>query len=201
MVKDNVHVQMCCWSPSYARLINLKSFEGIDSPFESFGFNAQGKPVAKSDSPDLKYKIVGVTPTTRVDLSATATLGVRPDMKRDAMGRLVVPPKVLGFKAMEIMLGRNGCAAPKDLDEQVTALVNNGMQRIWLFRESNARGMMNAYGFNDYWNVSAEPPQADYDGFNTFLKKTLKSDFRIVTKKEITILRRSELSKLIGSEE
>lgn len=204
---DNVHIQMCIWSPSYQRLLNLKSYEGVDSPLEAWGFDAKGKPVFKRDRPELKYKIVGETPTTRVDLSATATLGVRPDMKREPnrylpngekiVGKLIVPPKVFGFGAMSIMLGRAGCQAPKDLEAQITALVNNGMTRIWLYRESNARGMAQAYGFSDFWNVSAEPPLANYDGFNDFLKK-LKSDFRIITKTQINVLRRGELTKLLG---
>lgn len=202
MVKvDNVHVQMCVWSPSYQRLLNLKTYDGIDFPLEAWGFDVNGNAVFKQSDPALKYKIVGTTPSIRVDLSATATLGIRADMKRDAKGVLVVTDKIYGIEAMSIMLGRNGCTGPKDLEQKIDALIRNDMSRIWIFRESNRRGMANAYGFEDYWNISAEPPQSDYDGFNEFLKKTLKSDYRIMTDKQIRILRRTELSKLLTTEE
>jgi hypothetical protein len=139
-------------------------------------------------------------PSGRVDLSCAATLGIFPDFTRDAKRKLVKYPKVYGFSAMSIMLGRNGATAPKDLEERITSLVNNGMTRIWIFKESNRRGMAQAYGFSDYWNIESMPPQTDYDLFNDFLA-TLKSDYRIITNKTINALRKLELNKLLKTSE
>jgi hypothetical protein len=192
-----VHIQMCVWSSKYRRLINLKTYEGLRSPVEAYGFDSKGIPVLGLDPNDaaIKYKIVSQTPTTRVDLSATSTIGVRSDMKRDASGKLIVTPKVKGVPSMEIMLGRNGCAPPKDLEKKIDALIRNGMSRIYVYKESNVRGMAQAYGFNDYWNVSAEAPEADYDGFNSFLA-SLKSPWRIITEEQIDTLQKNTLDKL-----
>lgn len=196
MVKtDNVHIQMCVWNPKQVRLINMKTKEGIGSPMEAYGFDALGNPVMRKNDPRLKYEIVGETPSVRVDLSATAILGVRQDLKRDANKQLIITPKIFGFEAMAIMLSRAGCSPPRDLETQISMYVKNGMGRIWLYRESNVRGMANAYGFSDYWNIAIEPPEADYDGFNAFLK-TLKSNYRIITKKQIDVLRQNELNQL-----
>jgi hypothetical protein len=192
----SAHMQLCVFSSSAKqRILNIQTFEGLESELSAYGFTASGDPVLDRDA-KCEYKLSGPM-VGAVNLNQPFNSGIRLPHKRDANRQLIVSPKVKGYAAVYEMLARNGCQPPRitEIQEKIETLIRNGLATIYFYKESSTQGLVSAYGL-DRWIISGESPKVDYDVVNDILKR-LKSPWRIVTDKSLRALRVQELKRLI----
>jgi hypothetical protein len=188
------------------KVINITTFDGLDSEIDAFGFTEKGEPVTNPEQlNNVKYRVTGLS-HAGVNLNNVYSRGLCMDHKHvpdgyDEHGRqkskLVLGKHLHGWDAVAMQLGRNGCHAdPKTIQEATENLIRSGITRIHYFREANICGMAQSYGmFEDKWIVSGDVPEVNYDVFNKLLK-SLKSPWRIQTPNTMKLLRKLELQRL-----
>jgi hypothetical protein len=180
------------------KIINIVTFDGLDSEIDAFGFNAKGEPVTSPEQlNNIKYRMTGLS-HAGVNLNNVYSRGLNTDYKRNPTTRkLENSGKLHGWDAVALQLSRNGCSAnPSEIQEKTEALIKSGITRIHFYRLCNVNGMSQSYNmFEDHWIVSGDVPEVSYDTFNKLLKK-IGSAWRIQTKATMQLLRKLELQRL-----
>ena len=200
MSQVNVNLKITVFEQNtIVRIVNIESFEGLDSEISAFGFDSNGNPITSMEQiNNVKYRVTG-QPRSGVNLNGIFSRGLNTDFKRNPSGKLENAGKLHGWNAIAMQLSRNGCYAdPKTIQEATENLIRSGISRIHFYREANVNGMAQSYGmFSDKWIVSGDVPSINYDIFNKLLKK-IGSQWRIQTPNTMKLLRKLELQKLVS---